>query len=79
MNETRAALFHWRMTRWAMTVLFLVSVYILRETLLLRADPTLGPALWQTIPYQAEHVLAGVAAYLIFSVVFQFIQRSDNR
>ncbi len=60
-----------RATAGCMTALAATLGYILREIVLMRASPAFAVAMWQTVPYQLEHILGSLAAYLGFAVLFE--------
>ena len=79
MNENRIRRFFPALTRAVMLPLAGVSLYIYREVLRMTADARLAMTLWHTVPRQMEHVLAGVAVYLGFSVLVSKLCATQRR
>lgn len=57
-------------SRSVLTLLTFTSFRIFCLTLNISAEPASAISVYHSIPYMAEHVFAGIFAYLIFALIF---------
>ena len=78
MNENRIKRYFPALTRAVMLPLAGVSLYIYREVLRMASDARFAMCFWNTVPRQMEHVLAGVAVYLAFSLLIAKLRAAEG-
>lgn len=70
MSNRKIAYAFYIISRAVLTLLTFTSFCILCFTFTITADPSSAISVFHSIPLMAEHVLAGVFAYLIFALIF---------
>ncbi len=58
------------LTRAVMTMLVCGGIYVLRLLVQMRTCPVSALGLYHSVPVLAEHILAGILVYLLFSLLF---------
>ena len=58
------------LTRAVMTMLVCSGIFVLRILVRMRACPVSALGLYHSVPVLAEHILAGILVYLLFSLLF---------
>ena len=58
------------LTRAVMSMLVCGGIYVLRILVQMRTCPVSAMGLYHSVPVLAEHILAGILVYLLFSLLF---------
>jgi len=66
------------LTRAVMTMLVCGSIYILRVIVQMQMCPVSALELYHSVPVLAEHLLAGILVYILFSLLFTWILSEKN-
>ncbi len=66
------------LTRAVMTMLTCGGIYVLRVIVRMRTCPTAALELYHNVPVLAEHLLAGILVYILFSLLFTWILSKEN-
>ena len=66
------------LTRAVMTMLVCGGLYVLRILVRMRMNPAAALGLYHSVPLLAEHILAGILVYILFSLLFTWILSEKN-
>jgi len=66
------------LTRAVMTMLVCGGLYVLRILVRMRMNPAAALGLYHSVPLLAEHILAGILVYILFSLLFTWILAQET-
>jgi len=66
------------LTRAVMTMLVCGGIYILRILVPMRTCPVSALEFYHSVPVLAEHILAGILVYILFSLLFTWILSEET-
>lgn len=66
------------LTRAVMTMLVCGGIYVLRVIVRMQTCPISALELYHSVPALAEHLLAGILVYILFSLLFTWLLSEEN-